>query len=68
MSTKESTLSLRVRPGFKRALEEAASRECRSVTGFVEWLVTRHCKKEGISVDEHAPSSPAPEPKRSFTR
>lgn len=68
MSTKEATLSLRVRPGFKRALEEAASRECRSVTGFVEWLVTRHCKKEGIPVDEHAPSALTPEPKRSSAR
>ena len=63
MSTKDSTLSLRIRPGLKRALEQAASRECRSVTGLVEWLVTQHCHKEGIPVGE-SPSVVPPEPKR----
>jgi hypothetical protein len=50
MGTKAATLNLRLRPEIKLALEIAAERECRSLTGLVEWLVMKHCNQNGIDV------------------
>lgn len=48
--TKISTLNLRVEPGVKAAIREAAEREHRSVANMVEMLIRRHCDREGIRV------------------
>ncbi|MGB5332037.1 MAG: hypothetical protein WBM80_06320 [Woeseiaceae bacterium] len=48
--TKVSTLNLRIEPGIKEAVREAAAREHRSVANMVEMLIRRHCKQAGISV------------------
>jgi hypothetical protein len=40
---KVSTLNLRIEPGLKEAVREAAAREHRSVANMVEMLIRRHC-------------------------
>ncbi|MBT8101477.1 MAG: hypothetical protein KJO95_00825 [Gammaproteobacteria bacterium] len=50
--TKISTLNLRIQPGVKDAVREAAAREHRSVANMVEMLIRRHCEQAGISVPE----------------
>ena len=51
--TKISTLNLRIEPGIKEAVREAAAREHRSVANMVEVLIRRHCDQAGISIPEH---------------
>ncbi len=48
--TKISTLNLRIEPGIKEAVREAAAREHRSVANMVEMLIRRHCTESGISI------------------
>lgn len=50
--TKISTLNLRIEPGVKDAVREAAAREHRSVANMVEVLIRRHCDEAGISIRE----------------
>ncbi|MBT8091121.1 MAG: hypothetical protein KJO01_13025 [Gammaproteobacteria bacterium] len=50
--TKVSTLNLRIEPGIKEAVREAAAREHRSVANMVEMLIRRHCEQAGIAVPE----------------
>lgn len=50
--TKVSTLNLRIEPGLKEAVREAAAREHRSVANMVEMLIRRHCDRYGISIPE----------------
>jgi hypothetical protein len=50
--TKISTLNLRIQPGIKEAVREAAAREHRSVANMVEMLIRRHCDQTGISIPE----------------
>ena len=50
--TKISTLNLRVQPGIKEAVREAAAREHRSVANMIEMLIRRHCEQSGIAVPE----------------
>ena len=50
--TKISTLNLRIEPGVKDAVREAAAREHRSVANMVEVLIRRHCQQAGIPVVE----------------
>ncbi len=50
--TKISTLNLRIEPGIKDAVREAAAREHRSVANMVEVLIRRHCEQAGISIQE----------------
>jgi hypothetical protein len=50
--TKVSTLNLRIEPGVKEAVREAAAREHRSVANMVEMLIRRHCDQAGIPVPE----------------
>ena len=52
--TKISTLNLRIEPGVKQAVREAAAREHRSVANMVEMLIRRHCEKAGISIPERS--------------
>jgi hypothetical protein len=48
--TKISTLNLRIEPGVKNAVREAAAREHRSVANMVEVLIRRYCEDAGIPV------------------
>lgn len=50
--TKISTLNLRIEPGIKEAVREAAAREHRSVANMIEVLIRRHCDRAGISITE----------------
>ena len=56
--TKVSTLNLRIEPGVKEAVREAAAREHRSVANMVEMLIRRHCHESGITVPEQTEFSP----------
>jgi len=50
--TKISTLNLRIEPGIKEAVREAAAREHRSVANMVEMLIRRHCTETGIVISQ----------------
>ena len=50
--TKISTLNLRIEPGVKKAVREAAAREHRSVANMVEMLIRRHCSEAGIDIPD----------------
>lgn len=50
--TKISTLNLRIEPGVKEAVREAAAREHRSVANMIEMLIRRHCGEAGITIPE----------------
>jgi hypothetical protein len=52
--TKISTLNLRIEPGVKEAVREAAAREHRSVANMVEMLIRRHCNEAGITIPEQS--------------
>ncbi|MDJ0712378.1 MAG: hypothetical protein QNJ14_18470 [Woeseiaceae bacterium] len=52
--TKISTLNLRIEPGIKEAVREAAAREHRSVANMVEMLIRRHCDEAGIRIPDQA--------------
>jgi hypothetical protein len=52
--TKISTLNLRIQPGIKEAVREAAAREHRSVANMIEMLIRRHCQQAGITVPEQS--------------
>ena len=50
--TKIATLNLRIAPGVKNAVREAAKMEHRSVANMIEMLIRRHCDKTGILIPE----------------
>ena len=50
--TKISTLNLRIEPGIKEAVREAAAREHRSVANMVEMLIRRQCTETGIVISQ----------------
>ncbi|MGB5720597.1 MAG: hypothetical protein WBM34_07855 [Woeseiaceae bacterium] len=52
--TKISTLNLRIQPGLKDAVREAAAREHRSVANMIEILIRRHCQQTGIAITEQS--------------
>ncbi|MGI9236467.1 MAG: hypothetical protein ACR2QZ_03680 [Woeseiaceae bacterium] len=56
--TKISTLNLRIQPGLKDAVREAAAREHRSVANMIEMLIRRHCQQAGIAVPEQTEQFP----------
>ncbi|MGB5334743.1 MAG: hypothetical protein WBN07_03915 [Woeseiaceae bacterium] len=45
-------MNLRIQPGIKDAVREAAAREHRSVANMIEMLIRRHCQQAGIAVPE----------------
>ena len=55
--TKISTLNLRIEPGVKDAVREAAAREHRSVANMIEMLIRRHCSNAGIDIPDPYESS-----------
>lgn len=59
--TKVSTLNLRIAPGVKDAVREAAAREHRSVANMVEMLIRRHCDQAGIAIPEQSELFPGTE-------
>ncbi len=50
--TKIATLNLRIDPGIKDAVREAADMEHRSVANMIEMLIRRHCDETGIVIPE----------------
>jgi hypothetical protein len=54
--TKIATLNLRIAPGVKDAVREAADLEHRSVANMVEMLIRRHCDAAGIVIPDQADS------------
>ena len=50
--TKIATLNLRIDPGVKEAVREAADKEHRSVANMIEMLIRRHCDHTGIVIPE----------------
>jgi hypothetical protein len=50
--SKIATLNLRIDPGLKEAVREAADLEHRSVANMVEMLIRRHCDRTGIVIPE----------------
>ena len=50
--TKIATLNLRIDPGIKEAVREAADMEHRSVANMVEILIRRYCDEAGIVIPE----------------
>ena len=47
---KTTTLSIRIEPRLKSALQEAATRDQRSVANLIEVLIRKHCEEKGISI------------------
>lgn len=56
--TKIATLNLRIDPGLKEAVREAADLEHRSVANMVEMLIRRYCDEVGIVIPEQADMFP----------
>lgn len=56
--TKIATLNLRISPGIKDAVRQAAVREHRSVANMVEMLIRRHCDQKGIVIAEQSEMFP----------
>ena len=49
--SKTATITLRVEPQLKALAERAAEQDHRSLTGFVEVLILKHCKTLGLQPD-----------------
>jgi len=47
IETKSALIQLRVRPSFKEATESAAAEDGRSLTSFIERVVSDYLKKKG---------------------
>jgi len=52
--TKIATLNLRIDPGVKEAVREAADRDHRSIANMVEMLIRRYCDEAGITIPEQS--------------
>ena len=46
---KTATMTLRVDPKIKAAVEAAARREHRSITSLIEVLILNHCRSVGLN-------------------
>ena len=46
---KTSTLTLRIEPKIKEALQRAAAMEHRSIANMVEVMIREHCRIKGIA-------------------
>jgi hypothetical protein len=51
---KDATLNLRIDPGLKEAVREAALRDHRSIANLIELLIRRHCEEVGIPILEQS--------------
>ena len=52
--TKIATLNLRIDPGVKEAVREAADLEHRSIANMIEILIRRYCDEAGIVIPEQS--------------
>ena len=52
--TKIATLNLRIDPGVKEAVREAADQDHRSIANMVEMLIRRHCDEAGITIPQQS--------------
>ena len=50
-ASKTATLTLRIEPEIKQALQRAAEMEHRSIANMIEVLIREHCKVKGIATD-----------------
>jgi hypothetical protein len=50
-ASKTATLTLRIEPEIKQALQRAAELEHRSIANMIEVLIREHCKVKGIATD-----------------
>jgi hypothetical protein len=48
-ASKTATLTLRIEPEIKQALQRAAELEHRSIANMVEVLIREHCRVKGIT-------------------
>jgi hypothetical protein len=48
-ASKTATLTLRIEPGIKQALQRAAELEHRSIANMVEVMIREHCRAKGIA-------------------
>lgn len=48
-ASKTATLTLRIEPAMKQALQRAAELEHRSIANMVEVLIREHCRLKGIA-------------------
>lgn len=55
MAIKTTSMTLRVSPGFKQMLDQAAKREQRSRTNFLEKLVGDYCRSVGVEFENEGP-------------
>lgn len=60
MTRKTETLNLRVTPGFKEMVREAAEHESRSISNLIEVLVRDYCRRRGIGTAAVAADVVAP--------
>lgn len=51
-ASKTATLTLRIEPEIKQALQRAAEMEHRSIANMIEVLIREHCKVKGIATDD----------------
>jgi len=51
---KDATLNLRIDPGLKEAVREAALRDHRSISNLIELLIRKHCDTVGITIPEQS--------------
>jgi hypothetical protein len=57
-TTKTATLTIRVDPNLKMALQAAAHEEHRSVANMMEMMIREHCEKHGIPIEQRQESDP----------
>ncbi len=48
-ASKTATLTLRIEPEIKQALQRAAELEHRSIANMIEVLIREHCRVKGIA-------------------
>ncbi len=51
-TSKTATLTLRIEPEIKQALQRAAELEHRSIANMVEVLIREHCRVKGIPTSD----------------
>ncbi len=51
-ASKTATLTLRIEPEMKQALQRAAELEHRSIANMVEVLIREHCRVKGIAMGD----------------
>ena len=60
MPSRSAPTAFRFNPAVKAALALISEREGRSMANMMEWLIRKHCEREGLGWP--AASTPAPKP------